>query len=251
MRPAASAEVRLDEGNAARSRFTDGMYYEIRDALGFEKAFGDSFERYVGEVFEKANRSESLTICAAQPYHVGKDRKDSVDWVVSDPTGDLFIECKTKRLRANAKSSLASTEILDDDLDKMAGFIVQTYKTLIDALDGRYEHWTARADKPIYPLIVTLEEWFAVGNKILPEIDKVAHRKLAESQIDAALMEKYPYTICAIQDLELVAQIIPITGIHTMMRTLPLHLPTRLPSPQHLVYGGPVKFRVKSHNCLL
>jgi len=42
----------------------------------------------------------------------------------------LFIECKTKKLRYGAKIGL------DEDLEKMAGFIVQIYKTLTDALNG-------------------------------------------------------------------------------------------------------------------
>jgi len=36
----------------------------------------------------------ALTVFPEHPYHVGKYRKDSVDWIVSDRTADLFIECK-------------------------------------------------------------------------------------------------------------------------------------------------------------
>jgi hypothetical protein len=77
-------------------RFTDGVYYEICDAKGFADAFGCSFQKYVGEMLSKANYEERFSILAEQSYYVGKDRKDSVDWIVSDPTGTLFIECKTK-----------------------------------------------------------------------------------------------------------------------------------------------------------
>ena len=84
-------------------RFTDGVYYEICDAEGFSDAFGRSFQRYVGEMLDKVNQGERLNILSEQPYHVGKNRKDSVDWIVSDPSGDLLIECKTKKLRLEAK----------------------------------------------------------------------------------------------------------------------------------------------------
>jgi hypothetical protein len=207
-------------------RFTDGVYYEICDAKGFAEAFGRSFQKYVGEMLSKANYGERLTIVAEQPYHVGKDRKDSVDWIVSDSTGDLFIECKTKKLRVEAKIALTSTTVLNDDLDKMAGFIVQIYKTLFDAINGRYGHWLPQQDKPLYPVIVTLEEWFAFGDKIFPAIDEIARRKLAELRMSPAIVDTYPYTICSAEDFELVAQIMQSTGIHSVMskKTVGEHL---------------------------
>jgi hypothetical protein len=106
----------------------------------FADVFDRSFQKYVGEMLSKANYEERFTILAEQSYYVGKDRKDSVDWIVSDPTGDLLIECKTKKLRWEAKIALSSTTVLNADLAKMAGFIVQIYKTLFDAVSGRYAH---------------------------------------------------------------------------------------------------------------
>jgi hypothetical protein len=207
-------------------RFTDGVYYEICDAKGFADAFGRSFQRYVGEMLSKANYANRLTIVAERPYHVGKDRKDSVDWIVSDLTGDLFIECKTKKLRVEAKIALTSTTVLNDDLEKMGGFIVQIYKTLFDAVNGRYAHWLPRQDKPLYPVIVTLEEWFAFGDKIFLAIDEIARRKLAELHIDPTIVDTYPYTVCAAEDFELAAQIMQSAGIHGVMskKTVGEHL---------------------------
>ena len=198
-------------------RFTDGIYYEICDARGFADAFGRSFQKYVGEMLSKANYGDRLTIFAEQPYHVGKDRKDSVDWIVSDPTADLLIECKTKKLRWEAKIALTSTTLLNDDLEKMAGFVVQVYKTLFDAINGRYAHWRARQGKPLYPVIVTLEEWFAFGDKIFSSIDEIVRRQLAELQIDPAIVDGYPYPICSTEDFELAAQIMQNIGIHSVM----------------------------------
>jgi hypothetical protein len=45
------------------------------------------------------------------------------------------------------KVGLASTDILNEDLDKMAGFIVHIYKTLTDAMKGRYPHWAQEASQ--------------------------------------------------------------------------------------------------------
>jgi len=199
-------------------RFTEGVYYEICGDNRFPDAFGRSFQNYVGDVLVAANRTKNLTILAEQSYHVGKDRKDSIDWILSDATGDLFIECKTKKLRFEAKIGLASTDVLNADLDKMADFVVQTYKTLIDALNGLYKHWHFKENKPLYLMIVTLEEWFTFGDKILPIIDEAVRQKIIEANIDPAIMEKYPCTICATDDFELAAQVMAKTNIQTLMR---------------------------------
>lgn len=53
---------------------------------------------------------------------------------MSDESATLFIECKTKKIRYEAKSSIASTTVLDEELEKMADFVVQSYKTLLDAI---------------------------------------------------------------------------------------------------------------------
>ena len=64
-------------------RFTEGVYYEICDAAGFSDVFGSSFQNYVGDVLAAINKPVSFLILAEQDYHVGKNRKDSVDWIVS------------------------------------------------------------------------------------------------------------------------------------------------------------------------
>jgi hypothetical protein len=93
-------------------RFTEGVYYEICNVAGFSEAFGCSFQNYVGDVLASTIQHSRFTITPEKSYYVGKDRKDSVDWIVSDRTGDLFIECKNKKLCLGAKIGLASTDIL-------------------------------------------------------------------------------------------------------------------------------------------
>lgn len=198
-------------------RFTEGVYYELCDAPGFSDAFGPSFQRYVGAVLTAANPKAALTIFSERPYQVGKHRKDSVDWIVSDRTADLFIECKTKRVRYGAKIGLASTDLLLADLEKMAEFIFQTYKTLMDALDGKYAHWATR-DTPVYPLVVTLEEWFAFGDRLIAALDAAVLRKLEEQDIDPVILQIHPYTVCSVEDFEAAIQIMTSIGIEPFMR---------------------------------
>jgi len=53
--------------------------------------------------------------------------------------------------------------------------------------------------KPVYPLITTLEAWYAFGDRILPALDEIVGRKLADENIDPAILRDNPYTICAVE----------------------------------------------------
>jgi hypothetical protein len=98
----------------------------------------------------------------------------------------------------------------------MAGFIVQIYKTLTDAMKSRYPHWGPR-DKPVYTVITTLEEWYAFGDRILSALDEKVANKLVVENIGLAIMKDYPYTICAVEDFELAIQVMRQTGIKVFM----------------------------------
>src|SRR5260370_19725602 len=63
-------------------RFTEGVYYELLDAKGFSEAFGKSFQTYTGDVLSVSNSQRRLNILPECPFDVGRDRKDSVDWIV-------------------------------------------------------------------------------------------------------------------------------------------------------------------------
>ena len=197
-------------------RFTEGVYYDILGTPGFDAAFGDSYQAYVGDVLAAVNTSRSLTITAEREYLVGKDKKRSVDWTVSDSTGELFIECKTKRLRLEAKIALSDQTPLRSELAKLTEFALQIYKTLIDALAGRYSHWTPTG-KPLYPVIVTLEEWFVFGQKLDGEIDARIRSEFQSHGMDLQLLETYPLTICSVGEFERLMALVAMKGVSTVM----------------------------------
>jgi hypothetical protein len=196
-------------------RFTEGVYYEIYEDQDFAKAFGSAFQHYVGEVLNACNKEVSLNILPENEYYVGKERKDSVDWIASDKTAH-FIECKTKKIRYASKIALANTEVLDEDLEKMATFIVQTYKALRDAQHYRYKHWVP-GGRPIYPLIVTLEDWYICLPNIVRVLDEHVRKRLLDLEIDLALLEQAPYTVCSVADFERIVQVITQIGVQRFM----------------------------------
>ena len=197
-------------------RFTEGIYYEIYNAAGFSTAFGDSFQDYVGEVLTATTLNSNINVLGEENYHVGKNQKHSIDWIAEDDTATVFVECKTKRVRYAGKLSLVDTTILDEDLGKMADFIVQAYKTLTDALAGRYMHWQS-AGRPIYVMIVILEEWYFFGDRMHAYIDEQVRTKFAEAGLALEMLERYQYSICSAEDLEYSSSVMAQVGIQSYM----------------------------------
>jgi hypothetical protein len=199
-------------------RFTEGIYYEVCQEPDFGAAFGNSFQSYVGAAIQRANANGAFRVYAEAEYRVGKERKDTVDWVITDHTATLFIESKTKRLRLKAKTEIRSVAALEGELDKLADFLLQLYKTIRDYQDGHYPHIPQEPSLEIYPVVLTLEDWFAFGPKIIGEIDRRLHSKLVSQGLDAQWPRQRPYSVVAVEDFEVLLQVVATVGIAPVMR---------------------------------
>lgn len=184
-------------------RITEGLYYEICNMDNFDIAFGNSFQNFTGELIEKQNKK--LKIIPEQAY--GKPEKRTSDWVVIDNSAILFIECKSKRLTLGAKISLLNQSEIHAQLDKMADFVIQTYKSILDYKNNKFPHLKYAKDKPVYPLVVTLEDWFLFGHISLNYLDQRVREKLKSLGLKEELVEEMPYTVCSVDELNLLAGI--------------------------------------------
>jgi hypothetical protein len=195
-------------------RASGGIFYDLTNSAGFTNPFGNSFQAYVGEVIEATCRAPAFSALAEEPYHVGKRKKHGVDWVLSDCTAHLFIECKTKRLTLNART-LSDAVALDSDLDIMAKAIVQHYHNIRDALDGKTK-WVPDG-RPIYPVVLTLEDWFIFSPRVGGMLKTHVCRLLAEAGISEEVLLEMPYTVASAHEFEITGQIIAQVGIFAVM----------------------------------
>lgn len=195
-------------------RVSEGLYYEICGMPNFSDVFGPAFQNYVGEMFEAADRAGTFAITSEQKYIFKGSPKHTIDWIVSDKTANLFVECKTKRFTYLAKTKILDSSALDADVIEFGKGVAQTYKALQAALDGEHPLW--KHDKrPIYPVVVMLEDFYSVG--LYEPIRKVAFEQLQKAGIDAKLMEQHPFTLVSVWDLELAVLIMSNVGIETFM----------------------------------
>lgn len=198
-------------------RFTEGVFYEICNDPNFSNPFGQSFQDYIGEVLNKANVKNNYEVISETEYFIGKNMKNTVDWIAVDKDCNLFVECKTKKLQALSKIALIDNKTLNEDLSKMADSVVQIYKTIIDYENGFYPNLKPN-NRQVFPLVVTLEEWYIYGKKIINDyLDTKIVEKLNQAGINNNVLELMPYSICATEDFEKIMQIINNVGIKAFM----------------------------------
>lgn len=196
-------------------RISGGLFYDLVKAADFGNFFGNSFQSYVGEVLRRTCPQPQFIMRAEEPYYVGSNLMHGVDWLLSDNSGNLFIESKTKRLSVNAKTR-SDPGSLDLDLHVMAGAIVQTYRNILDATAGMTS-WVPN-NLPVYPLILTLEDWFIFSPRVNEMLDKHVQQLMEKAEIPRRLLEEMPYTIASSHDFEITIQVIAQVGISAVMK---------------------------------
>jgi len=195
-------------------RTSAGLYYDLVDTDGFANPFGCSFESYIGELLRATCPDPPFSILEERAYTIHGETHHGADWVLSDETGHIFIEAKTKRLSLGAKN-LTDAAALERDLETMAKAVVQDYKNILDAKSGK-THWTDNG-RPIFPLIVMLEDWFIFSPAVNAQLQSHVRRLLARSSIDEGILEDMPYTIASAHECEIAFQVIAEAGVAAVM----------------------------------
>jgi hypothetical protein len=197
-------------------RFTDGMYYEIGkipDALS--RHLGPAYQAYVGEVLTRSSAG-NFTLTAEMPYGTAKKPKDTVDWIVEDQSGSLFLECKVLRLGKLARSKMAPAPETEREYKKLAKAIAQIYQTLKDALDGQYPNWSL-SSTPVYPIIVTMDDWNLFTSFTQGIVNDLARDEMTRRGVDPAFLNSHPYKLCHIREFEQAIQVMSHASISKVM----------------------------------
>jgi len=197
------------------SRGTTAMFYDVSSAVDFDKHYGAAFESYVGELLRIACPSPAFTVERVEPFAAKKGKlKHGPDWILSDASAHLVIECKTKRMSLGAKQ-LSDIDALEKDIGALAEAVVQTYKNIRNANQGEIA-WRPKCSK-IFPMVVTLEDWYLFSPHITKMLeDRIVHG-LTDQSIDAAVLETMPFMIVSANELELGAQVIAQASIAAVL----------------------------------
>jgi hypothetical protein len=198
-------------------RITSGIYFDLVEDRGFGQPFGFAFQDYLKEVAMKILASDITKVLSEEKYVVDKKVEDSIDLILSQTDAAIFVEAKTKRMRARSKSQLLSDEAIDKDLDILADNIIQAYATIEDYKNGKYSHFPYQSSLKVYPLIVTMEDWFLLGEDSKTLVKKV-RCKIQSKGLSIKYIDEMPYTICSAPNFEHFLQIMNSHQIIDVMR---------------------------------
>ena len=196
-------------------RITSGLYYEVVNNKDFDNAFGASFQNHIGDCISISNTNPDIKAYPEESFMDGKNRKNTVDWILDDGNAAIFVECKSKRMTMPSKTELVVPDALERDWRKMASFVSQVYKTIRDYRSGKYPTYKYDEKKKIYPLVITLEDWHLVGDNSW--LKKEIERNLNAEDIPITWLSEMPYTICSTNEFEEMIQIIQSVGIDAII----------------------------------
>ena len=152
-------------------------------------------------------------------FHCGSHRKDSVDWIVQqDDETALFVECKAKRLTWASKAGLTDLSALEQDIRKLAGAVVQVYKTINDYRAGLYPHLAYVEARRVYPAIVTLEDWYLFGLDMPARLDAAVRTIMETVGLPSVWLDEMPYSILSVDEFEKISGVINAAGIEPVIR---------------------------------
>lgn len=191
-------------------RATDSLFFDLtKSEESYSNPYGMAFQGYVGDVLRAQFKGPTHHVFEEREYWVGRNRKDGVDWIVSDATGHLMLECKTRRIRVDAKAVVGG-DSLTNAIKDIADAVVQHYKNVDDALQGK-THWKPDG-KPVFPIVVTFDDWYLFAPHVVEMLQTQVREQLSKIAL-AELLESSPFIVTSIAEFELAGQAIAQIGI--------------------------------------
>jgi len=190
-------------------RITEGLFFDIKNVKGFGNSYGAAFESYVKGITEQLNEGGFFTVIEGSEYKVGKDKKHGVDLILESSNTAILIECKTKKMVWNARYGYGE-ESLISEIEKLAVFVVQNYKNLVDVVNGNTS-WKYLG-RHLYPMVVTLGDFVMMDPVIIARFETEILDKLAIEGLPPEIQSEYPYLVVSIDEYEKLIQVLDIVG---------------------------------------
>jgi len=191
-----------------------GLFFELVKEADFGNLYGSAFEEHVGEFAQRTLPPVRFAVQGETEYWIGKNRKAGLDWLIKDDTANIFIECKTKRLRQGAKLVDASS-LLNKDLEVLATAIVQGYKNIDDVIRQRTA-WLPSAN-PSFLAVTTLEDWLLFSPQIKMDLHVLVEDIFAREVLDRDLLNRIPYVVISCHEFERMIIAIKSAGIFAVL----------------------------------
>jgi hypothetical protein len=160
--------------------------------------------------------STRIEVFEQELFTVDGNINHGADFILSDEAENVFVECKTKRLNLLGRIA-ATAEDLDAQLTILAEAVVQNYRNVKLAIDGRSQ-WRPN-QLPSVNLVVTLEEWFLISPDSHSALIGKVRQLLMERDL-STMFDAVPFAILSAEKFEVFCCAVERNGIGTV--TAPL-----------------------------
>jgi hypothetical protein len=197
-------------------RIISELFYDLIHELGFDQAFGTSFQDYVGQMLEKTFDGTSVKVYPEET----DTRPKRADWIIDQPTSFMLIECKTKRMTIGARTTIQDDNELRAQLEVIGEAVVQSYQALEAYKNGNYrpQQYPYEPSKCPFICIVTLENWHLRGPQ-LEQLREIVKDKLLHVGLDSGLMQQAPFVMCTINEMEEFAYLLKTNELADVVRS--------------------------------
>jgi hypothetical protein len=204
-----------------------GLAFDLYSCPGFDNAFGAAFEEHVAAFAEYHMSPEKFTVTRELAFTHNRYLLNGADLMVSDASGTIVVECKTKRMNLNARQ-FDPGDAKHGELVKLAKAVVQLYKNIVHVGAGRTQ-WMPQSHR-FYPVVVTLEDWLLFSPPTCATLDALVLEGLVKENMPTDLVEQWPYTIASCNELEQLLLVANETSVASVMenKTKPEHRHTML-----------------------
>jgi hypothetical protein len=116
---------------------------------------------------------------------------------------------------------------------KLAVAVIQLYRTIKDYRENHYPQLRFARGRRIYPVVVTLEDWYFFGGELPVRLDAAVNEIMARSDLPSGWLEEMPYSIMSAHEFETAMGVIGMVGIQPF-------IPGKVLDPQfrHWTYGA-------------
>ena len=196
-------------------RITSGLFYDLVGERGFDNAFGDSFQDYVGQMLEKTFNGTVTTVYPEEP----DTRPKRSDWIIDQPTAFMLVECKTKRMTIGARTTIQDDNELRAQLEVIGEAVVQSYQALEAYKNGSYHtrQYPYNPTKEPFICVVTLETWHLMGPQLFL-LKEIVKGKLLQVRLNPDLMEQVPFVVCSMNEMEEFAFLLKTNDLADIIR---------------------------------
>ncbi|WP_126945747.1 hypothetical protein [Xanthomonas sp. BRIP62418] len=194
-------------------RLLAGAFFDLVNVQGYSTAFGDAVEMLAGDLIAKSDRQ--LNPVKPSPYPTSAGIRHGSDWILSDGTAHVFVECKSARIQLQAKVAL-SIEDVTKGMQRLANAIIQNYANIADAEAGvsRWHH----DGLPIFSIILTLEDWILFSPIATQNLRELVVAGLAEKKLRPDFCDTNPYVVVAMKDIPNLTFAMAKHGIATVIK---------------------------------